>query len=1082
MIQKLSFYLFIWICFSCIEVFAQSELEHGFPAISNYSPKDYDAFRQNWAIAQDERGVMYFGNTDGLLEYDGSTWRLYTVPNKSAILGMAFGNDKKLYVGAQADLGYFFPDSLGNLSFTSLFPYIPEDKRDFSNVTETHVIQGKVYFNADKYLLIWNIEKEEFEIVTSENGFHILFKVNDSIYVREWGVGLKILEGSTLSLINGGEIFANERIYSVLPINDENGSLLIGTRSLGFFIYDGNIFSSFATEADQFIKENLIYLSETVLHDGHILLNTLNGGSILIDQKGNEISRYNHENGMINNTVYYSFQDSLGGIWLATENGISRIDYESPLSYFDSRSKITTYSHDLIRHEGVLYAATANGVYTLDPKTSIFHQLDNFNKQSWIFLEAEGDLLIGTAEGLFEIRSGKLIPIKRTSENEFIVNELIQSKVNTKRIFVGVNSGIWSMIKIGNEWTEEVQILAVNDQPTSLEEDKDGNIWMGTFSNGVFKVSFPKIDNPFQHPLIENFDKKNGLQDGIAFTKKVNEKIYFGTTDSIYQFNEKEKRFYIDTSDNLVSTFYDLGTILDRIPLKQDALGRVWLGNKKKIAVGKMKEDGQWEWNTFPFRRISDESIYSLYTEKNGMTWFASGEGFIKYDFGKKENVDQSFSTLIRTVLNGNDSVIYHGGRVENALKPQLKFKNNELKIRYSATNYDRKEANQFSTFLEGFDEEWSPWSIETQKAYTNLPPGAYTFFVKALNLLGTESKAAGYSFVILPPWYRTWWAYLIYIIAISSFIFAIVQFRSYYLKKENRILDEKVQHRTRQLKKSLEDLKAAQAQLVQSEKMASLGELTAGIAHEIQNPLNFVNNFSEVSEELVDEMNEELEKGDIEEAKFIGKDLKENLSKISHHGKRAGDIVKGMLQHSRVGSGKKEPTDINALCDEYLRLAYHGLRAKDKSFNSKFDTSFDRSIANIDIVPQDIGRVILNLINNAFYAVSEKKKAESEKVDSTYEPMVTVSTKRSGDTILISVKDNGSGIPDHIKEKIFQPFFTTKPTGSGTGLGLSLSYDIAKAHGGELKVERPPAEKNDKNFKETVFTLCLPLENQTNP
>lgn len=281
-------------------------------------------------------------------------------------------------------------------------------------------------------------------------------------------------------------------------------------------------------------------------------------------------------------------------------------------------------------------------------------------------------------------------------------------------------------------------------------------------------------------------------------------------------------------------------------------------------------------------------------------------------------------------------------------------------------------------------------------------------------------------------------------------------------------------------LSKSLQELKATQAQLIQSEKMASLGELTAGIAHEIQNPMNFINNFSEVSSELLDEMNIEMENGDFQEAKAISGDIKQNLIKILHHGKRAEAIVKGMLQHSRSSSGVKEPTDINALADEYLRLAYHGLRAKDKAFNATLKTDFDESIGKIEIIPQDIGRVILNLITNAFYAVNEKKQQLlNDNPDSgnmnSYEPTVTVSSEvvlpTPGGTkgVIISVKDNGNGIPDAIKDKIFQPFFTTKPTGQGTGLGLSLSYDIVKAHGGELKVRSLPG-------KGTSFIITLPM------
>ena len=266
-------------------------------------------------------------------------------------------------------------------------------------------------------------------------------------------------------------------------------------------------------------------------------------------------------------------------------------------------------------------------------------------------------------------------------------------------------------------------------------------------------------------------------------------------------------------------------------------------------------------------------------------------------------------------------------------------------------------------------------------------------------------------------------------------------------------------------LTKSLEELKAAQAQLIQSEKMASLGELTAGIAHEIQNPLNFVNNFSDVSTELVDEMNEEIDNGNLEDARQIAQDLKQNLEKINHHGKRAGDIVKGMLQHSRSSSGVKELTDINALADEYLRLAYHGLRAKDKIFNAAMKTDYDESIGLIKIIPQDIGRVVLNLITNAFYAVTERKKLAVE----GYEPIVTVSTKKYSDRVEVYVKDNGTGIPQKALDKIFQPFFTTKPTGQGTGLGLSLSYDIVKAHGGEIKV-------NTAENEGTEFIISIPV------
>ena len=306
--------------------------------------------------------------------------------------------------------------------------------------------------------------------------------------------------------------------------------------------------------------------------------------------------------------------------------------------------------------------------------------------------------------------------------------------------------------------------------------------------------------------------------------------------------------------------------------------------------------------------------------------------------------------------------------------------------------------------------------------------------------------------------------------------VLQITEEKKELLESQNIVLEKQVAERTRDLNESLKNLKATQSQLIQSEKMASLGELTAGIAHEIQNPLNFVNNFSEVSNELIDEATEELVKTQhaaspdkagskhqeaISVALTILGDVKQNLEKITHHGRRADAIVKGMLAHSRSSSGEKVPTDLNALADEYLRLSYHGLRAKDKSFNADFSTDLDPSIPKVNVIPQDIGRVLLNLINNAFQAANEVEN-----------PKVILATKKFNDGVQIRVSDNGPGIPDDIKDKIFQPFFTTKPTGQGTGLGLSLSYDIVKAHGGRIEIISSPVEGS-------TFIIQLPKSSQ---
>jgi signal transduction histidine kinase len=363
-------------------------------------------------------------------------------------------------------------------------------------------------------------------------------------------------------------------------------------------------------------------------------------------------------------------------------------------------------------------------------------------------------------------------------------------------------------------------------------------------------------------------------------------------------------------------------------------------------------------------------------------------------------------------------------------------------------------------------EEDLKTYKIAFQATYPLIGVGFVTAIIKIF--FGFFYDTDNYS------QYFIWAVIAAFIWALGRWAATKKQEEQLRISLERRVeLEALVQERTIEIQKqkteledALKELKTTQAQLIQSEKMASLGELTAGIAHEIQNPLNFVNNFSDVSAELIDEMEEELRKGDTEEAMAIAADIKQNLEKIRHHGQRADGIVKGMLQHSRASSNVKEPTDINKLADEYLRLAYHGLRAKDKSFNAELVTHFADGLPKAEMVPQDVGRVLLNLFNNAFYAVQKKKHTAGE----SYKPTVEVITALKGKAIEVLVKDNGTGIPDDIKEKIMQPFFTTKPTGEGTGLGLSLSYDIVvKGHNGKIDVK-------SKEGEFTEFRISLPV------
>ena len=450
------------------------------------------------------------------------------------------------------------------------------------------------------------------------------------------------------------------------------------------------------------------------------------------------------------------------------------------------------------------------------------------------------------------------------------------------------------------------------------------------------------------------------------------------------------------------------------------------------------------------------------------------------------------FTKLIYYNKNKNNGQPIIDNAVYNKDKLRFSYQDNIIEFHFTALNFVSPQKNKYAYRLTGFNDDWVQLGTKHEVSFTNLSPGTYTLQVKASNNDGIwNEEGASLKIYIMPPWYRTWWAYSLYTIGLLALLWRL---HSYQKTRTLRLERERTQQRElaqakeiekaySELETAHENLKSTQKQLIHSEKMASLGELTAGIAHEIQNPLNFVNNFAEVNSELISEMKVELNKGNQDDAKSIANTVDENEQKILFHGRRADAIVKGMLQHSRSSSGVKEPTDINALADEYLRLAYHGLRAKDKSFNATMKTDFDDTIGMVNVIPQDIGRVILNLITNAFYAVSEKQKALQTPYPleggPDYQPIVTVMTKHQlplsggrrsdGPMVTISVSDNGPGIPKSALDKIFQPFFTTKPTGQGTGLGLSLSYDIVKAHGGELIVETKEGEG-------TAFTIQLPM------
>jgi len=817
--------------------------------------------------------------------------------------------------------------------------------------------------------------------------------------------------------------------------------------------------------------------------------------------KTRQLAHYKHDpadiHSLVTDSISVIFEDSTERLWVGTPQGISlKMDNEKfkNLTAFDERKNNIKIDEVIDIFEDSyhqIWMSSTKGVFRWSASKNAFQKLKiNGNEDNVIIDLTEDDkgrIWISEWEkGVYVLDALKGTVIKRFEAKNKDSHSL--TSVTIHQIFKDSKNQIWLGDPRDNEYglyryvEEKGKFLGyhhISGDSTSISsneihfmtDDDLGRMWVGT-DNGL------NLYDSKKDIFLNNNDEIN-LPSISGYAKASDGKMWFTTysggglalvgpdVNDVTMFGEEKGLLHNDNTSG------------GEIPI--DNFGKLWLPTSRGLSVF----DSKSQTFTSYFKEDGYQKPYSdkiLIKTKNGDIWIGGDNGLnhiIPSDLMKKDStLPQVLITsmgIMDSLYSKPDGSIFKQA-VSYTKEIELQHWQKDISFEFVALHFLRSEDNQYSWKLQNYDKQWTVPSKNRSVAYTNLSPGTYTFHVKASNADKVwNNEGASIKITILPPWWKTWWAYLLYLLLFLMGVWVIHKNqKARTIRREREKSKDKELKQAKEIEKAYTDLKATQSQLIQSEKMASLGELTAGIAHEIQNPLNFVNNFSEVSNELIDEMNAELDKGDIKEAKEISYDLKLNLDKINHHGKRADAIVKGMLQHSRASNGTKEPTDINALTDEYLRLAYHGLRAKDKSFNATLKTDFDESIGKIDIIPQDIGRVILNLITNAFYAVNERKK----KSDEGFEPTVSIVTKKVKEKVEIKVTDNGFGIPSEIKDKIFQPFFTSKPTGQGTGLGLSLSYDIVRAHGGEIKVETKTAGTNDEIARSTgtTFTIILPL------
>ncbi|MBS1576930.1 MAG: hypothetical protein JST09_16660 [Bacteroidetes bacterium] len=847
--------------------------------------------------------------------------------------------------------------------------------------------------------------------------------------------------------------------------------------------------------------DHITFITED--HAGALWIGTYSQGITRYDPQTKELTRYraekSGEKSFKDSTTWCAFVSRDGTLWISVEGiNVYRVD---PLQANFTKTFVDEYIWTFFEDSShiVWGGAYANLLLRIDQtnrsKESIQKYLiDSTNDPAYFWVGGiyplkHDILLIVTTKGLYEFNTktktfSKGLSVGRSNNKGSVDSAENKSIIPRGIAMAAENNGILYVGGIGlyvvNTRTGETRQIKKEladstgfgiDTVTTLYKDGSGNIWIGGYEHAGLEFLDTKTSK-FTHYL-------RGLTVWATYADSRGT-IWVGSEQGLYRRKKDETSFTLFRSEQA-----DLRT-LSITGLTGDENDDIWgISPLGIFKINTLTGNVNFYGIKFGVRSLTSTLKMEAFRAHDGRIFLGYLGGFFSFDPKNVINRVPPQITLTGIKINshpgtpGKDSLTDE--TIGQTSQVTLKHNQNFFSIDFAAIHFSDPENNVIQYKLDGYENTWRNVSEEKTAYYFNIPPEHYVFRIRAWSSYGVMSEKA-VTVIVLPPWWQTWWFRAIEILFALVLIWGIIQYRSRNLKRRNVLLERKVTERTNALNNSLAELRTTQEQLIQSEKMASLGELTSGIAHEIKNPLNFISNFSEINLDLITDIEGEQHSGTTanEENNNAAslKTLRKNLEKINHHSKRIDSIVKGMLQHSRLGNVNKEPVNINTLCEESLKLAYHGYRAKEKTFNASFETKFDPELPPIMAIPQDLGRVMLNLFNNAFYAVNEKKKytqAESEdealQTELLYKPSVVVVTKKAGETVNITISDNGMGIPSSIIHKIFQPFYTTKPTGEGTGLGLSMSYDIiVKSHNGELKVK-------SKEGIGTDFEIVLPVK-----
>ncbi|MFI5149776.1 MAG: SpoIIE family protein phosphatase [Bacteroidia bacterium] len=785
---------------------AQHANENGFFDIRNYTSKEYHLVPQNLAIVQDKRGILYFGNNSGILEYDGRTWDTILTPKEAPVHSLAISNNGTIYVGGTGEIGYISPNSSGKLKYYSLLPVLSDKDKDFEEIWKCFAVEdGRVYFQASNKIFCW--DGKHMNVWTAKTAFHLMFYLNKTVYVREKEVGLMTLSDTGLSLIQGGDLFAQEKIYFMLPF--QHSRILLNTDKKGFFLMKQGAVSDqstalqtpeqltkvipFHTRMDEFLINNKVY-NCIPLNNWSFSVGTLGNGIAVFDTVGNLMEALSKNSGLQDASIHYQFMDVQQKLWLATNNGITKVDINSPITHFNDQNGLEGTVQSMVRHRGKLFAATNTGVYgLLEPGVSAdpsqieqahFLKVPGISSECWTLLDFrqghQSMLLAASNDGVYEVEGEKVNRILKGNSTV-----LFRSRVDSNRVFIGLTTGLSSVYRKDQSWVDEGMVDGITEYIRSIDEDASGTLWFGNANTGVTSFQYYAASKSLKNGKVSRYGIGSGLPDEQVKVRNIDNKMYFATLRGLFRFNGNH--FLSDAS--LGSQFADGQAGPFRI--SADPRGNIWI-------VKVYQKDGQMEvgyvdrhsgtrmdWVKTPFMGISKSITLSVYHDKDGITWLGGPDGIFRYNHLIGKNYNQNFQALVRKVILGKDSVLFSGTNFNDSgfvslsqpekLKPRLHYSFNSFTFHYAAPDFEDESATLYSCFLEGFDKQWSGWKNESKAVYTNLPEGKYFFRVKAMNMFGHESQEAVYEFTILAPWYRTVWAYIGYVLFFIGFVFGAI-------------------------------------------------------------------------------------------------------------------------------------------------------------------------------------------------------------------------------------------------------------------------------------------------------------------